>query len=345
MNEYKQITDFHASRLNGVGASDIPTLAGLTKQYDETPVTLWRQKMQIDPGITENEKMRWGHILEPVVLEEFKSRLQTNEVPGLELLFENRKKYFYDLKTECFHPEYNYCLAHADAVYSVGSDYNFIVEAKTSGFYAANRRDNPDSGYDKDDLSENGIPAAVYLQIQYQMFVYGVDVAYVAVLIDTSDFRVYGPIPSNPSIQSKCLALARRFWDCIESKTPPAPSTFNDIQLLFPNPQKKSMIISGEQLTGAELMQKQYHKITAAEKRLKDKKNDIRLAISSLFGGNDTLMDTEGKTIATYKSSSKTSISVTESKKHKKIFELLELEKLINISVFNKLTIKKLKEN
>jgi len=44
MNKYSKIKDFHASRATGVGSSDIPILAGLSKRYGSTTLTLWQEK-------------------------------------------------------------------------------------------------------------------------------------------------------------------------------------------------------------------------------------------------------------------------------------------------------------
>lgn len=198
MNPIQKITDFAASRLRGVGSSDIPILSGLYTGYKETALTLWREKRGLAPGFEGNERARWGTALEPVVLARWVEdhygadvahAYLVNRLNGLDTgaLLSN---------TECYHPERAYCMAHADLVddspyEDVGA---CIVEAKTSGRFAGRRREGYQfTGYDPDDLSAQGIPDAVYLQTQWQLYVYGIKAAFVVVLIDTRDYSsVFG---------------------------------------------------------------------------------------------------------------------------------------------------------
>lgn len=331
MNPYTIYTDFTESRTKGVGSSDIPVLAGLTSQYESTPVTLFEEKKGITEGFQGNEKTDWGHLLEPLIVERFLGKHFGDVRPNL-------------LKigmSEFFHPEYKYALAHPDMIIVEPDREPFIIEAKSMGHYSGKRDDDPDKGYDEDDFTERGIPAGEYLQIQWQMLCSGINQAFVAALIDTNDFRMYGPIMANPRVQEKCLALARRFWDCMENNICPAPSTFKDIQILFPKPESKTKVISGEALDSVHMMQSQKEDIKKKIKALENKEDDIKKAIGQLCEGNEVLSDPEGNVLATYKMSGKRSISVKEVEKNKEIFDLLTENELIKNTEFPKLSIKK----
>ena len=52
-------------RLKGIGSSDAGTIMGASPF--STPLRLWRQRMGIDPPVTETPAMRNGHFLEPAV--------------------------------------------------------------------------------------------------------------------------------------------------------------------------------------------------------------------------------------------------------------------------------------
>lgn len=331
MNEYTTYTDFTESRTKGIGSSDIPILAGLKKQYDQTPVTLFEEKKGITEGFQGNEQTDWGNLLEPLIVERFLSKH-----------FGDVRPEFKEIEmTEFFHPEYKYALAHPDMIIVEPDREPFIIEAKSMGYYPGKRDEDPDKGYDEDDFTERGIPADVFLQVQWQMLCSGVNTTFVAALINTNDFRMYGPIMANPRVQEKCLALARRFWDCIEDNICPAPSTFKDIQIIFPKPEAKTKVISGDALESVKMMQTQKEDIKKKIKALEDKEDDIKKAFGQLCEGNEVLTDPLGNVLATYKMSSTRSISVKEVEKNKEIFDLLTENELINETKFPKLSIKK----
>ena len=80
----------------------------------------------------------------------------------------------FKVNTECRHPEHRYAIAHADLVYDPGDGGEaYIQEAKTSGAHASRRGRDADYGYGSEDDGAEGIPAAVYLQVQWQLLVYG----------------------------------------------------------------------------------------------------------------------------------------------------------------------------
>src|SRR6056297_1218301 len=56
-----------------IGASDMPTLAGLTKRY-KTPVDLYLEKIGEAKPFEGNDRTRWGHIQENNILAEYVSR-------------------------------------------------------------------------------------------------------------------------------------------------------------------------------------------------------------------------------------------------------------------------------
>ena len=60
-------TSFENGR-NYIGASDIATLAGLNKKYNQTPLTLWEVLTKRTAQWTGNESTEWGHLLEGLIL-------------------------------------------------------------------------------------------------------------------------------------------------------------------------------------------------------------------------------------------------------------------------------------
>ena len=341
MNSYHKIRDFHAARRLGVGASDIPTLAGLNKRYGQTPMTLWREKRGLAPTFEGNERTEWGNDLEPMVLRKFIANRYGQEVADdfLAQAIRGRSSGPFKRKTEAVHPERKYCLSHADLLADgimvirkdgAGEDIEttdepYLVEAKTSGLYSAKRREGVAfEGYDPDDRSQFGIPDKVFMQVQWQLYTYGVTEAWVVVLIDTADYREYGPIVYDPRHVEKSLAMVEKFWALVESGTEPTPATWGDVVSLYPDLVDLTAMVSGEAEMEARRMIAEGRELKERVKALEEKLDDIKMGLGILAGDtkaedgtvirtmNRVLNDSEGRKLATFRDQTKDSLSLGE---------------------------------
>lgn len=345
MNPYHKIRDFHAARAKGVGASDIPTLAGLAKRWGSTPMTLWEEKTGRAPRWRGNQRTYWGNQLEGLVLRQWVDRAFGGERAAAFYRAQLRGRSIGPLKirTEARHPEYRYALAHADLIVDspdvIGvkcpkcgalDDYKpdvsiecsggcgkiicappaMIQEAKTAGFFGGKRDDDPDYGYSQDDFSQNGIPAAVFLQVQWQLFCYGIDVAGVSVLIDTGNYAEYGPIIADPRMQEKCLALADRFWQHVTNDTPPKPETWNDVCKLYPEIKETTAMIGGAEESRVREMVARKKSLVKRQKQILDEIADMKNAIGVQLQGNKILTASDGEVFAKASERSKESIAL-----------------------------------
>lgn len=316
VNRYRRIGDFHSARAKGVGSSDIPTLALLNKRYGETPLTLWQEKTGRAPRSEAGPRAYWGKVLEGVILAEWVRRHYGDEAAVEYARYKARGLSYgpYKTNTECVHPERSYCLAHADLVVEglketgprvLGgvSDYiavdvpPLIVEAKSCGLMSGLRREDGDYGYSRKDSSLGGIPMGVFLQVQWQMLCYDIPEAHVAVLIDTGDYREYSG-RADPRTQEKLLALAERFWRCVETDTPPKPETWADVQLLWPDTEDASSMVGGETEMKAREMVERYHRLSESAKSIEDERQEIKDALGILMGENKILTTAEGIRLA-----------------------------------------------
>lgn len=329
MNPYHRITDFSGSRRKGIGSSDIPTLAGFNKGYkhkylvkktgqieefEGTPYTLYLEKKGLIEQCESSDRAEWGHRLEPVVIAKW---IETVYGPEAALAYysariRDRSIGVFKSLTECRMPERRYVIAHADLVIDTPEPmqvYNLeghaeyvpacIVEAKTTGYYAGKRREGEAFlGYDPDDLSHQGIPDPVFLQAQWQMLAYGVGVAYVPVLIDTGDYREYGPILADPRTQEKCLALAERLWWCVEHDKPPKPETWSDVAKMWPVPEPKTAMLGGDDELRAREYVAEYWRLGAVIKRDEARRDDLKSALGIYLGENQILSTAEGMKLA-----------------------------------------------
>lgn len=330
MNRYTKIRDFHGARLTGVGSSDIPTLAGYNKRYGDTTLTLYREKIGLTPPKEAGERAEWGHRLEGIVLAKWIENRYGLEAAAEFLRYKMRGQSSgpFKTETECRMRDRPYVLAHADLVVTSGHHEQVcprcgahdmfpaevaiecsnscgeiitapeavLVEAKVSGMMAARRddEDDPDAGYSKTDFSQNGIPAKVFLQVQWQLLAYDVREAWVAVLVDSGDYREYGPIIADPRTQEKCLALAERFWQCVEARKEPKPETWDDVQLMWPDTKDTTARVGGEDEIKVRAMSGEYFENARTLKALKERNDEIIDAFGILMGENSVLTSAEG---------------------------------------------------
>jgi len=348
VNPYHKIkseADFHAARKKGVGASDIPTLAGLNKRCGQTPLTLWREKMGLAEGFEGNDRTDWGKRLEVLVLQKWVEGRYGEDAAKDFLSGAIREKSSgpFKVKTEAIHTDRPYCMSHADLLVDWGhelealpveaSPYPVLVEAKTSGLYSAKRREGQVfEGYDPDDRSQFGIPDKVFMQVQWQLYTYGVTEAWVVVLIDTADYREYGPIIYDPRHVEQSLALAEKFWNLVTTGTEPTPTTWGDVVSLYPEIEDLTAMVSGEAETSARAMIAEGRELKERVKVLEDKLDDIKMGLGILAGDvkevvedkdgvkttvikktmNRVLNDSEGKTLAKFRDQTKDSLSLSE---------------------------------
>ena len=300
MNRYKRIKDFHETRRRGIGASDIPILAGLTLKYGQTPYGLWLVKTGRKAPWSGNEQTEWGKRLEGLILRKY---IASPERFGEEKADEFYRSYIRQhsngslkILTEFWHPQYRFALAHPDLL--IENETPRIVQAKSHSFFSAQRRDDLDYGYDSEDYSQNGIPSSVFLQEQWELFCAGLSVADVAVLSNTNTYSEYGPVIADPRTQEKCLALAERFMWHVENDQEPKPETWADVQTMFPHPEQTTAMVSGDTELEARRMKERKEKLDKSKKRIEAELDDLKNAIGLLIGENSVLASAEGDVLA-----------------------------------------------
>lgn len=169
-------------RTMGIGGSDVSVIAGINpfKSIHQ----LWREKTgQAEPEESENEYTHFGTILEPIVRREFMERT------GLKV----RQKHML-LQSE----EYPFMLADLDGVIYENGEL-CIFEAKTASAY-------------KQEIWEEGVPAAYILQVQHYMAVTGARKTYIAALVGGNRF-FYHVVERDEEMIGKIIAMKRYFWD------------------------------------------------------------------------------------------------------------------------------------
>lgn len=185
---------WYDARLSGIGGSDAAAAVGLHPY--RTPLHVYAEKRgEIEPE-PENDAMRLGKALEPVVVAEFvrRSGLQVRQRPvALQR-----------------HPEWSWMLGTPDAI--LGDDE--LLEAKTGSRWAIADR------FGDEDSDE--VPEEYLIQCQHYLELCGSPICHLALLIDGRTLRTYR-IERNERLIGHLIAAEEELWQRIADGRPPEP--------------------------------------------------------------------------------------------------------------------------
>jgi len=169
---------WHERRRRGIGSSDIAGVLGISAWA--SPYSVWLSKIGSDtPG---SERMRWGNLLEDVVLDEAARRLDV-DVTGRQV--------------EAQHPRHEWAIATLDATYAerrVAVDKG-ALEIKTTG-----------------EASWDEVPAKYEAQVQWQLEVRQLPVAWVACLHGGQKLSLWR-VERDEETGADLLEIAGAFWE------------------------------------------------------------------------------------------------------------------------------------
>ena len=191
-------------RLLGIGGSDIGIILGLSNY--KTPYQLYLEKIgEIDSVYEETPLQYWGHQLEPVIRNEFAKRNNVSvEIP------------------ESFvHPFYDFLRGNLDGFIP---SLNAVLEVKCSNQFMA---------HEWGDIGSDVIPMQYLVQVAHYCAITNADCAYIAVLIGGWDYREF-KYTRDMQLEETLIEAAKTFWNCVQTQTPPEPTTQVDLRLMFP---------------------------------------------------------------------------------------------------------------
>lgn len=232
--------EWRESRRNGIGGSDAGTICGLNKY--KSPVELWLEKRgEIQPEEA-GESAYWGHVLEPIVAEEFSRQT------GLKV-----KEHPFILQ----HLDYPFMLANVDRI--IGGE-NKLLECKTASTYLKSKWD------------DDEIPDSYYCQGQHYCAVTGADGVYFAVLIGGQSFK-YKYMPRDEEFITRLIKLEASFWDKVLSGQRPeidgSETSTKILNKLFPQskPEEIALPSKAEELIKAYYEARDEMEIAALKKQ------------------------------------------------------------------------------
>jgi putative phage-type endonuclease len=258
--------DWLEARKTGIGGSDVAAILGLSRW--KTPLAVYQEKRGEIPPQPDSEPMRWGRYLEPVVRQAYADET------GREVR----------LPTELIrHPTHDFMIANIDGVVV---DEERLFEAKTAR--SADGWGEP--GTDQ-------IPQAYLLQVQHYMKVTALPITDVAVLIGGSDFRLY-EVRADHELQDMLVDAEREFWRAVQAAEPPEPVSYADVIARWGRASRADLVMADDDTLRALL---RLRDLKAERERIEQDEEAEKALVLKSLGECDTLVGTDGKTLATWK--------------------------------------------
>jgi len=252
-------------RRKGIGGSDAGAICGVNPF--KTPLMVWEDKRGMSKAIEDNAPMYWGRALEPLIRQKYSDETGRQVLLPTEILY---------------HKEHPFMLGNIDGF----TPDNRLVEIKTTSQPA--------------NLGEPGtdeIPLTWIFQIQHYMVITGFQVADVPVLIGGRDFRIY-EVAADAELQEMLILKEKEFWGLVETGVPPPPVNYEDVRRLF----RKSIPLEitatqdiEEAITFLKMLQ-------LDRKNIDEREEETKKTIMEFMEAADTLVDLQGRTLATWKS-------------------------------------------
>lgn len=331
---------FDETRKGRIGASDIPAILPNPEKpteslagYGRTAVSTYLEKRGERKRDMPGLPAEIGHYLENKSLELFIRMFDDADV-GADFRIEKESyesiveaqsarphqvdPYFHS--TEYLNDDF---IAHPDMLYVPGNedwdepgswkktingiavDFSspFLVEAKSAQLFAAKRREGSlVSGYDFDLLSHQGIPLKHFVQIQFQLALFEVKTAYLALIYDTSNFQVWR-VDAHKEWQGRIIDISGKMAKCIREGRMPRELAMNraDIMEIHPKHEKDYVMLTGGELEIVEETCREYRHAEDQEKKWKAKKEDANDAMAVHLAEYEELRGPNGKALAVWR--------------------------------------------
>jgi hypothetical protein len=195
-----QSPEWHELRASGIGGSQVGTILGLNPW--ESAFTLWAKlTKRIDDSFEQNEKMRWGTIVEPLIFDEW----------GL------RNPEYKMFTTGTWADGWKH--ANPDGILFDGETYG-LLEIKTAGYRF------------------DSVPEHYVAQCMWYMHLLGLKWCKVVVLFQGNQLETFH-LDYQPDFVDRMVARVEEFWSKLTKDVPPdwdgSESTFQTVRVMNPS--------------------------------------------------------------------------------------------------------------
>lgn len=203
------------ARTRGIGGSDLGPICGVSPFTSARQVYL-NKTGQFQEAMTPNdaakERMHFGHMLEPIVADEYAKRelVDGGAHPGMRLM---------TVDATLVHKDYPWALANVDRLIVDKDGHPFgILECKTT------------SEYMNDEWENGDILLSYIYQLNWYLFVTGLKFGAFACLVGGNKFYSYEVVRNDELIENTLLPKAKDFWydNILALKEPEMQATDTD---------------------------------------------------------------------------------------------------------------------
>lgn len=249
-----------------IGGSDVAAIMGMNPW--KTAYRVYQEKRKEVEDWQGNEATDWGKRLEPAL------RQWYSDVSGRPVRLPDKI---------IVSGKYPFMGASLDGY----TDDGRIVEIKT----ARNGRGWGNPG-------TNEIPDCYVLQVQHYMIVTGFEVTDIPVSIAGGPPELY-EVPADRELQEMIIEVCANFWRRVQEGNPPDPVTYADAVARYGKSNAEGSVIASE---GALAGVAELKHLIAQRKELEAVEEDVKGRIIRFLGDTaDTLVDSAGQTLVTYK--------------------------------------------
>lgn len=186
-----------AARSRGIGGSDVGTICGVNSFSCARQLYLKKTGQRDGETFDDaaNERMHFGHMLEPIVADEYERRSGNKVVVSPATLV---------------HKDIPWALANVDRliVDEQGIPYG-ILECKTAGEYMKNKWEQDEFG---DEDSDMKLPMSYIYQLQWYLFITGLKHGVLACLVGGNKFYYYDIPYDENLVENELLPKVTKFW-------------------------------------------------------------------------------------------------------------------------------------
>ncbi len=255
------------ARTGGIGGSDIGAICGVSPFTSARQIYLKKtgQFLENEPKVTDAswERMKWGHLLEPLIADEYARRSESKLI---------------DLKATVQHKDFPWALANIDRliVDNEGKPIG-ILECKTTG------------EYNNEDWEEGDLLLSYIYQLNWYLWILGLERGAFACLVGGNKFYHYDIFRNDELLNDVIIPAAKSFWfdNVLKLKEPELQTADTD----FANSIYKSVTKNSEMVLDDDISNElagtiveckaQIKSITAtmeeAQNRIKDRLKDTEI--------------------------------------------------------------------
>ena len=255
--------DWLDRRLTGVGASEVAMMLGHHPKHGEGgPAVLWSWKTgrQEPEDLDEFENIQWGHIMEPVIVEQYGStRYADRRVEKTRQQLRSKAHWWAlcTLDAWTWHPRHG----------------RIPLEVKNVGSYQAERW-------------AAGVPIEMWWQLQHQMLVTGSPCASIAACVGGNSLW-WEDVASDGRSQEILVAKGAEFWRCVcEHRVPLHVPTLASVRALY-QPGRESGTV---QLTGGAWLEldDRVEELKREEKTARKERDELEARLADAIGDHET---------------------------------------------------------